>query len=198
MRNLPKITLVMTVLCAGAYGLHRMQPPSPPPTTGATVVAPRLVIPDVAPAGASAVAHGAAPSQRDSALIYPDRTSAELLHLGYEVFTRNADGSMMALPLPPGTAWRTMIVLQPTGHRRLVLAPLQPECAFAVAVEIHRPDRAATAWHAQLPAHSAPTRQVVDLSTLPGSGPLLLSLAMADGADNSWSCNVALSWDDSP
>lgn len=188
----------MTVVCVGAYGLHLLSPAGRPANNGAAMVAPRLAVPAVSQAGSStpAGATSASLSQPYVALIYPDRQSADSMHLGYEVFTHAADGSMMALPLPPGTAWHTMLSLAPADHRRLVLAPLQSECAFAVEVNIHRPDSADPAWHGSLPAHSAPAKQSVDLSKLPGSGPLLVSLAMASGASNNWSCNVALSWDD--
>jgi hypothetical protein len=196
MRSTPKIVIVMTVLCAGAYGLHLMQPPSHPASSGATIVAPRLVVADGASAARPASAVDA--TQTGSALIYPDALAATALHLGYEVFTRNADGSMMALPLPPGSAWRTMLALKAAGHRRLVLAPSHPECAFAIRVDIHRADRSEPVWQAELPAHSSPAKQVVDLAKLGDADPLLVSLAMTDGAQNNWSCNVTLAWDDEP
>lgn len=192
MRSTAKIVIVMTVLCAGAYALHLMQPATHPATSGTTIVAPRLAVADVAPAT------GASAANADSALIYPDAMAATALHLGYDVFSRGADGSMMALPLPPGTAWRTMLALKASAHRRLQFSPMHPECAFAIRIEVRRADRADPVWHAELPPHSSPAKQVVELAKLGGTGPLLVSLAMADGAQNNWSCNVALTWDDAP
>ena len=194
MRSIPKVVIVMAVLCAGAYALHVIQPASHPSSTGATIVAPRLVVADETSAAATASTAGAA--QTGSELIYPDAVAAAALHLGYEVFSREADGSMMALPLPPGSAWHTMLALKAAGHRRLVLAPSHPECAYAVRVDVHRADRSEPVWHAEFPAHSSPAKHVIDLAKLDGADPLLISLAMADGAQNNWSCNVAFAWDD--
>lgn len=197
MRNTPKVVAVMAVLCAIAYALHRLQAPLPPPAVGAgAVVAPRLVIASADPAAGTSTPDGK--QVADSSLVYPDALARTTLHLGYEVFTRNGDGSMMALPLPPDTAWQTTVALKTAGHRRLVLAPMQAECAFAVTVEASRVDRAAPIWHGALPAHSAPARQVLDLAQIGGGDVLLVSFRMAEGAQNNWSCNVAMTWDDAP
>lgn len=197
MHNTPKVVAVMAVLCAIAYVLHLLQAPTPPAAPGAgTVVAPRLVIANGEPAKDKAPAADSASA--GNVLVYPNAPAATALHLGYEVFTREADGSMMVLPLPPGTAWQTMVALDTAGHRRLVLTPMQAECAFAVVVEARRADQSKPLWHVELPAHSAPAKQEVDLAQLGDANPLLLSFKMADGAQNNWSCNVAMTWDDVP
>lgn len=195
MRNMSKVVIVMTVVCVGAFALHKLAAPKPPAPAGAAMLAPHVTAADVASAASAAPT---ATAGADNALVYPDRSAALALHLGYEVFTQQPDGSMMALPLPPQAAWQTQLALRAAGHKRLVLALSDPHCGFGVAANIYRADRAEPAWHGELTAAGAEAKQVVDLSAISGADPLLVTLKMAEGAQNNWSCNVALHWDDAP
>lgn len=198
MHNMSRIVGVMTVVCVGAFALHKMQAPKPPPAAGATMLAPRVSAADVAAPAGDVPAAAAPTAGAGGVLLYPDRTAALALHLGYAVFTQQPDGSMMALPLPPHTAWQTQLALPAAGHKRLVLALSDPQCAFGVAVTVYRVDRAEPVWHADLATSGTNAKQVLDLATVSGTDPLLVGLKMADSAGNNWSCNVTLHWDDAP
>lgn len=195
MRNIPLVVVAMVVICAAAYALHEFTASDAPPAPQATMLAPRLSAADVAPA-ASTKTPAAAPL--NAGLIYPNPAAAHALHLGYEVFIAHPDGSMMALPLPPHDAWQTQLALPTAGHKRLVMALSDPKCGFAVAVDVYRVDRAEPAWHADLATSGTNAKQVLDLAKVSGVDPLLIALKMADGAENNWSCNVTLNWDDAP
>lgn len=195
-----KVAVVMVVVCVGAFALHLLQKTEHPTAAGSSMLAPRLSTEDLAAAVSAARPADAATAGASAAgaLIYPDPAAVHALQLGYASFTRAADGSMMAVPLPPHAAWQTMLALPVAGHRRLVLALSDPKCGFGVAVNVYRADRAEPAWYADLAAHGASGKHVLDLSTISGADPLLVGLKMADDAQNNWSCNVALHWDDTP
>lgn len=195
MRHISRILIAMVLISAGAYGLHLLvgrdaKLPVPVPKASSTLVPPRIA----AQQAAQAADTGAAPADR---LIYPGAAARRAIHLGYSVFDVNTDGSMMALPLPPGSAWQTMLALDPTGHQRLVLTSMQPECGFPVVITAYRADQATPVWHGELPPRNASVQRVVDLAAVDATNPLLVSVRMADGAANNFSCNVTLGWNNS-
>lgn len=191
MRGILRVIVVMVFVSLAAYGLrvltHRDAKPAKPQTT---LLAPHVSAAEVAPVAGTAqtgTAHG---------LIYPNAVARRALQLGYSVFDVHPDGSMMAVPLPPGSAWQTMVSIDPTGHGRLVLAPLRKECNFPVMVGLYRTDHGAELWHVELSPHGTSANRVIDLAAIGAKDPLLVTFKMADGAKNNWSCNVNLSWDD--
>lgn len=193
MRGIFKIIIAMALISLAAYGLHLLAGPDakPPSSTASSALVPPRVAVQQAANGADA--NGAAADR----LIYPVPAALRAMHLSYSVFDVHEDGDMMALPLPPGSAWQTMVALDPAGHQRLVLTPMSPDCGFPVVIAMYRADQAATLWHGELPAHSGSAKQVVDLSAIGAKNPLMVSLKMADGAKNNFSCNVTVGWDDS-
>lgn len=193
MRNISRILIAMALISAGAYGLHllvgRDAKLPVAPKASSTLVPPRIA----AQQAAHTADAGAAATNR---LIYPGPAARRAMHLGYSVFDVNPDGSMMAVPLPPGSAWQTMLALDPTGHRRLVLTSMQPECGFPVVITVYRADQTTSVWHGELPPRNASVKRVVDLAAIDAVNPLLVSVRMADGAANNFSCNVTLGWSD--
>lgn len=198
MRNyLPKLLVLIAVICAAGYTLHRVQTcnvvgAGAPITTSAPA--------PVAAAPVAAASAGTAPPAiaGNTALVYPTPDVERLLKLGYVLFTAHSDGSMTALPLPPSDAMQTTLALPSGGHRRLALTMADPKCAFAVNVEAYRPDMREPLATGQLAAFGKSAPLVVDLAKGSGSNPLLVSLKLANGAANNWFCNITLKWDDKP
>lgn len=183
MRILSKVLVLIAVLCAVGLTFYRVQ------TCHFVGVSPGAV-------GASsnaAVVTNTSAEQAGSSLIYPSAAAAQLLHLGYEVFTNHADGSMMALPLPPGVALNTTVELHTAGHHRLSFLPPSAKCGAGIDVQVYRPDRATPLWHGMVTGNGA--ENVFDISATDKTPLLLVSLKMADGAANNWFCNITLRWD---
>ena len=180
MHSLSRLLVLVAVLSAVGYTFHRVQ------TCSVAGVPQQLSRADSTPPVAAAA----------TVLVYPSPAVTHALKLDYALFTTQHDGSMMALPLPPGAAMQTTLVLPVTGHRRLMLTMSDAKCGYGVDVQAFRPDQRQPLLHAQLAAHAKSSPQIVDLTKAVIEGPLVVSIKLADGAENNWFCNIALGWDD--
>lgn len=197
MRNSYKIIIAMVIICLGAYGLSRWMGTdgiTPEIDTSGTTVPPRVAAQQAAAKSADTADAADTGASASARLLYPGPAARQALHLDYALLEQHADGSVMVLPLPPGTAWQTMLALQPGPQRQLVIHPTRSECGFAVRLALYRVDRAKPLWQGQLDAHGKSQAQTIDLDALAAHAPLLLTLKMADTATNNWSCNVDISW----
>lgn len=173
-KNLPRYLVAGTVVCAAGYTAHRVQ------TCRVVGAYPTAAVP-----GATA----------KPVLAYPDAQVVQRLNLGYEVYTQDAEGGMTVVPLPPGVALQTTLVLPAAQHRRLSLTLANDKCAAPVSYKVWRIDSNRALGHGQLTPQNR--QQQVGLAGAQGNA-LAVQVAMAEGARNNWFCNVSLGWDDKP
>lgn len=180
MKNLPKILVVLAIIAASLYFVHRLEQCS---------IAGVQPAPVATPGGPAAVS---APSAATADLVYPDAKAREALRLGYEVYQAHGDGTYMVLPLPPGTALRTTLSLQ-AQKPALKVEMADARCAAPVQVRVYRADRREPVAERTLQAgaKSGPVR--LPLEALEGL-PALLTFEMATEAKNNWNCNLTAAW----
>lgn len=181
MRSLSRLLVLVAVLCAVGYTFHRVR----------TCTVTGLAQHDV-----QSVATRTVVAPGDTVLAYPSPSVTHALKLGYDIFTTDPDGSMVALPLPPGAALQTTLILPVAGHRRLLLNMANAKCGYGVDVQAFRPDQLEPLLQSQLAAHGKSPPQIVDVTKVGPERLLVVSIKLADGAKNNWFCNIALNWDD--
>lgn len=189
MKGLSKILVVVAVLCALGYAFHRFQScqiigAGP----GNTAIA-------STPASTQAVQPAVTPSQADQILVYPNQAALASMKLGYEVLHTNSDGSIMVLPLPPGAALQTTLMLSSIGHHHLSVAGADDKCAAGIDVGVYRLDREDPIYTGTISPVPKKARLMVDLAKSNLSDPFIVIVKLAQGAKNNWFCNVVLSWD---
>ena len=191
MRYLPKFLVLVAAVGVLGYAVHRVQTChviglKSTVSAAASALAPAAIAPagEVAPPGFGA-------------LVYPDPQAERSLHLGYDVRTAHPQRrDMSVLPLPPNDALQTTLALPTAGHRRLALTMPNRKCASAVNIKAYRTDQRAPLVAGQLAAFGKSPPLVINLPAGSDSGPLLVTLELADGAQNNWFCNIQFDWDD--
>lgn len=191
MKGLSKILVVMAVLCALGYTFHRFQ------TCQIVGASPskEAATPIPAPAPAEAAQPAVTPSQVDQMLVYPNHAALVSMKLDYEVARANSDGSIMALPLPPGAALQTTIMLSPAGHHNLSVTGANDKCVSGIDVNIYRLDQETPVYTGSILPTPKKAPLVVSLEKSKVSDPFVVTIKLAQGAQNNWFCNVILSWD---
>lgn len=180
--KLPRLLVLIAVVCAAGYAGARMR------ACRVVGVAPVALTPAALPA--TGVPAGA---QDNPVLVYPDAQVRERLKLGYKLYTQDAKGRMAVLPLPPGAALQTTLVLPSSSHKFLVFRLANDKCASPVAYKVSRFDRAKLLGQGRLSPQSR--QQAVDSAGAQASL-LVVQVRMAEGAQNNWFCNISLSWSD--
>lgn len=127
-------------------------------------------------------------------LVYPTTAVQSQLGLGYKIYNKDRDGHMVAVPLPPGMPFATLLQLSPGSHQQLVAELDNAKCAAPVDITVYRPDRAEALAHTALSAGAGSMTSTIDVALAGSSKPLLVEIRMAAGAKNSWYCNVSLRW----
>lgn len=189
MKGLSKILVVMAVLCALGYTFHRFQ------TCQIVGASPSKEEASASPASAEAAQPAATRSQADQMLVYPNHAALASMKLGYEVLHANSDGSIMVLPLPPGTALQTTFVLSPAGHHNISIAGANDKCASGIDVNVYRLGQESPVYTGSILPTPKRALLVVDLEKSKVSDPFIVTIKLAQGAQNNWFCNVMLSWD---
>jgi hypothetical protein len=191
MRYLPKLLVLIAVISVVGYTFHRVQ------TCNVIGLKSTVSVAGSAPSsGAMAPVDRVAPPGFGT-LVYPDPQAEQSLHLGYSVQTAHPQRrNMSALPLPPNNALQTTLSLPTSGHRRLALTMSNTKCAYAVNIKAYRADQRTPLVAGQLDAFGKSPPLVINLPDGSYSGPLLVTLELADGAQNNWFCNIEFNWDD--
>lgn len=189
MKGLSKILVIVAVLCALGYTFHRFQScqivgANPDKQAAASIPAP------VQPTQPMATV-----SSADPLLVYPSHAALVSMKLGYEVAHANSDGSIMALPLPPGLAFQTTIMLSPAGHHHLSVTVPNEKCASGIEVNAYRLDQESPVYSGNIAPVSKRAPLMMDLETSKVSDPFIVTVKLAQGAQNNWFCNVTMSWD---
>lgn len=185
MQKIPRILAVLAIVAASLYFVHRVQERS------IAGVQPAEPTPAAQPAPAPAAVPGGAAQVPE--LIYPDAKASRALALGYEAYTAHGDGTIMVLPLPPGTALQTTLSLT-AAKPALRVEMTDARCAAPVHVAAYRVDRREPVATLTLQASAQSGPQRLDLGGLGGGQPALLTISMAAQAQNNWHCNLSLAW----
>lgn len=189
MKGLSKILVVVAVLCALGYTFHRFQSCQ---IVGAN---PDKQMVASAPAPSQPTQPAVAASPADSLLVYPSHTALVSMKLDYEVVHANSDGSIMALPLPPGSALQTTVMLSPAGHHSLSATVPGEKCASGIDVNVYRLDQETPIFSGSIAPVPKRASLLMDLEKSKVSDPFIVTVKLAQGAQNNWFCNVMLSWD---
>lgn len=128
-----------------------------------------------------------------SDLLYPSKAIVDQLNLRYEVFTRNDDGTINALPLPPGLAMKTTFVLHSATAGAWKASMLDPRCESDLYLKIYRPDTSTPQWQGTLKALGKTGDLPIDISSVADTGLALVTLQIDEKAKNNWFCNVLIS-----
>jgi len=182
MKHLTKVIVVCAFIAAALYAGRRLQQCR---VIGVPVAAAAVAAGTAAPAGV--------PQQVAKELIFPDPESMTALKLGYEVFSHAEGGGMIVLPLPPGTAFPTTLALVPQAAK-LTVGMSDPRCASAVLLKAYRAEQAKPIAEARLEKAGASGQLALDLASLEGKRPLLLTVELDANAESNWYCNVGLAW----
>jgi hypothetical protein len=127
-------------------------------------------------------------------LIYPNANVADQLKLGYEVFTRQENGEVNVLPLPPHSALRTTFVLHIAPQQAYMAVMADPRCESDLLLKAYRPDAAEPVWQGKLKALGKSGPSPLDLSGISDAGFAVMTLEIdSTKAQNNWFCNVLIS-----
>lgn len=189
MTRISKIIILTAAIAAVAYGGNRLRECRivgvPPKATAA-------------PAGNEGARSAQAPDTNgapspQSDLVYPNPTAATQLKLGYDVFTRQNDGAINVLPLPPGYAMQTTCLLHVTADQQWKAAMLDPRCESDLHLNAYDIGHSTPLWQGVLRASGASGDLAFDLSGTAGSGLALMTIEIDASAKNNRFCNALIS-----
>lgn len=193
LRYIPRVLVVLAVLAAIGYTIHRVQ------TCQIAFVAnpPNMRVSNTQDNTPRAGSSYSFPDLGEVRLVYPDEAIESEVGLKYESFVHNPDGTMTLVPLPPGSALQSILefkVKSTDPHDKLSVKLANRRCTYPVMVKIYDPESSHVLYGVNLGEQPMASSTSIDMNNLRNHKIILLTAAMSPAAKNNWWCNLTISW----